>query len=307
MKTKSASSSLFISTIGRIPRQALQLAGWLFLRFAGRLLGASAGAIARRCYFLPPPRTLLSPEGAAPFRFRSRGLVVQGYSRGLGPVALLLHGWGGYAAQFDPLAAELVRAGHRVVSLDLPGHGRSGGTLASLLHFADAVGEAEKLIGPIATLVAHSLGGGAAALALSRGLPVRRVVLISPFARFDSFLELFSRAHRLSPRTRTALVQDGERWLGAPFDEITPIHFAPRLHVPALVIHSDDDRITSVAESRELAAAWPAAEHATVSRLGHLRVLRDPGVHQRVLDFLAIAPGAAGESRDRELATSGTR
>ncbi len=200
-----------------------------------------------------------------------------------------MHGWGGHAGQFDALGDRLVRAGFRVVALDMPGHGRSGGTLTSLLHFADALLIAQKLIGPIAVLVTHSLGGGAAALALSRGLRVDRTVLISPFARFDAFLELFARIHRLSARTQAGLVHDGEKWLGSPFAEITPIHLAPRISARALVIHSDDDRVIALGESRDLAAAWPGAEHVTVSKLGHVRVLKDPAVHERIVEFLLEA------------------
>lgn len=94
------------------------------------------------------------------------GREVAYWSEGDGEVPILLvHGIGSTAAAWQPVAAELVVRGHRVITVDLPGHGASSkergdyslGALASLLR--DLL---NRLDVSRAVLVGHSLGGGVA-------------------------------------------------------------------------------------------------------------------------------------------------
>jgi len=114
---------------------------------------------------------------------RSPGLFYE--EQGVGPPLLLLHGWSRSGADFAPLAARLA-ASHRVVRLDLRGHGRSAPgrfTLADLAGDVAALAEALDLRG--ALLLGWSLGGQVALTALP-GLSgrVERLALIGTTPRF---------------------------------------------------------------------------------------------------------------------------
>src|SRR5512138_842117 len=67
--------------------------------------------------FLRPPRRRATPgdlaalSGGEPFAFASGGETIRAWRFGEGPAVLLVHGWGGAAAQVAPLVAPLVRAG----------------------------------------------------------------------------------------------------------------------------------------------------------------------------------------------------
>ncbi|MEV2216151.1 alpha/beta fold hydrolase [Streptomyces sp. NPDC050997] len=79
---------------------------------------------------------------------------------GDGPQLVLLHGYGRSLADWDASAA-LLAAGHRVLAVDLPGHGRSPGVSpwtipAAVRHIADTL-DAHGV--PEAVVVGHSLGG----------------------------------------------------------------------------------------------------------------------------------------------------
>lgn len=79
---------------------------------------------------------------------------------GDGPQLVLLHGYGRSLADWDASAA-LLSAGHRVLGVDLPGHGRSPGVSpwtipAVVQHIADTL-DARGV--PEAVVVGHSLGG----------------------------------------------------------------------------------------------------------------------------------------------------
>ncbi|MEU9110329.1 alpha/beta fold hydrolase [Streptomyces sp. NPDC048483] len=99
-------------------------------------------------------------------------LAVRDYG-GEGPAVLLLHGAGRTLVDWEPIAP-LLAAGHRVVAMDLRGHGRSGdGAVPWTVEVA--VEDVAAVLGaygiPDAVVVGHSLGGMIAALCLERGAP----------------------------------------------------------------------------------------------------------------------------------------
>ena len=56
-----------------------------------------------------------------------------------GPVVLLVHGWGGHAAQMRPIADALAAQGLHPVIVEMPAHGRSEGMRSTLPQFARAL------------------------------------------------------------------------------------------------------------------------------------------------------------------------
>ncbi|RYF39298.1 MAG: alpha/beta fold hydrolase [Comamonadaceae bacterium] len=96
-----------------------------------------------------------------------------------GPVALLVHGWGGHAGQMLALAEALADQGLRPVILEMPGHGRSAGSESTLPQFTRAIEYVTARLRQqghsLRVLVAHSLGATASAYVASRGLPVERL------------------------------------------------------------------------------------------------------------------------------------
>jgi len=111
--------------------------------------------------------------------------VVPDLSRG--ETVVCLHCSGGNGAMFAEFL-EALAAEHSPLSLDLPGHGRSGGldSLGSIERMAGFVGSFLERWGlPRAVLLGHSMGGAVALrLALDRPAAVRALVLVASGARF---------------------------------------------------------------------------------------------------------------------------
>lgn len=232
-------------------------------------------------------------DGASPLPLQVDGLRIAGWSWGEGPVVLLQHGWGGHAGQLQAFVAPLVAKGYRVVAFDAPSHGASGPGAygrhsGSLLEFAAVLLEAQRRLGPLHALAAHSGGAVAAVYALRRGLQAGRLVLLAPMTQPLRQAERFARMLGLGGEVQQRWQARAARRLGFRWEELEATQAPPLLSVPPplLVIHDPQDREVPFADGADLVRAWPGARLIATAGLGHRRLLRDDGVIARALDFV---------------------
>jgi len=207
-----------------------------------------------------------------------------------GPVVLLLHGWGGHAAQMLPLAQALMAQGLRPVLADLPAHGRSRGSTSNLPQFARAIeyltARLQQQGHAVRAVAAHSLAANALAYAAARGLPVERLVLLAPPASPLAYTRLFAAVFGLSEDTRARLQQRVEANEGILMRQFEPAAVGPRVAQPTLIVHDREDRINRFADAEAYRDALRAARLMETSGLGHTRLLRDAQVLQAVAEHL---------------------
>jgi len=241
--------------------------------------------------FPEPGRETSWREQAEQFTLRCNGgpLAVCRWGQGSKTV-LLIHGWNGRGTQMGAFAAPLVAAGFQVIAFDGPGHGRSEGCSSSIFRFIDAIQAIEQETGPFSGVVTHSFGALVIARALRSGLVTQRVVCLSPPARFSFLIDTFVEALQIPPRTRKAFIARGEKIFGSDvWQQLSADLNAADLAVPALVIHDENDNEVPLQQGALLAEAWPGAQLVRTRGLGHRRILRDPGVVRRVVDFMGQA------------------
>jgi len=275
------------------------------VRFAASALLAPdlAGAWAERLFLTPPrPRdaalTALDLVDAKSGLLEHKGRAIATWTWGArsreAPAVLLAHGWGGNAAQMRGFVFPLLSAGYRVVAFDQPAHGVSEGKLSGLPDFAEVLAEvawhAGECQGAIQGVVAHSMGGAATALAIARGLPVRRAVIIGTSLDVGAYARRFARWHGMPERVREAMQAAIEERFGVRWSQLDVAKLAPRLAAPALVIHDWDDRAVPWSQGAELARHWPGAQLMTTRQLGHRRILQDEAVTRAAADFIAGRP-----------------
>lgn len=270
---------------------------WSLLRsfnaFAGRIAPAIPARIARNLLLRPRRRGRIpaaTPDGAerVTFRFGLSGLR-WGHS---GPVVLMLHGWEGAPAQFAALVPPLLEAGRQVIALDAPAHGHSPGAESTLAEFSYALQEAASEIRGLEAVVGHSLGAAAAAMALARGMPAERAVLIASPASIEAHLRRFAAALGLPPAAARRFLELVEQANGTRARDFDIARLAARLAQPALIVHDRDDRAVPFGDGERIAAAWPGARLLRTTGLGHARLLAHEGVVRTVAAFLA-PPAAA--------------
>jgi pimeloyl-ACP methyl ester carboxylesterase len=266
------------------------------LRFAYRVvdrISPSRGAdLARRIFFHPPRMRFTKDQedilgGAERHDLGGSAGRIVTYSWGRGPVVLLVHGWGGHSGQMTRFVAPLVADGFRVVAVDLPAHGRSAGRLSSIVHFAEALHITAHAYDGLHGVITHSLGGAGLIRALLGGLSAKRAVLIAPPAQLSGYWRAFQTSLGMSDAGWAAKVAVSERWLAASYTEFHPAVAAPKMTVPALILHGQSDRMSSIGEGRKLARLWPGAQISEFAEKGHLSILYDAAAIRAARDFLA--------------------
>jgi pimeloyl-ACP methyl ester carboxylesterase len=242
----------------------------------------------------PPPLRNLRREQAVLERAEvSRVQIVPGTENEVEEIAayrwgqadrriLLVHGWGGKAAQFFSFVEPLRESGFEVIAFDAPAHGASSGVFASGPAFARAARAIAG--GPVYGVIAHSLGAAGSTIALSQGFVAQRVVFLAPAALINPLLEEFVRLHELSEPVAVELRQRFAARYAARIVSV-PL-MAKSFHIPLLIFHDPEDRDLPFSHGEAIAAAWPGADLVRASGVGHWRIMRDRSVIERAVSFL---------------------
>jgi pimeloyl-ACP methyl ester carboxylesterase len=202
------------------------------------------------------------------------------------PAVILLHGWSGRAGQLTPFVQPLLDAGFAVWAFDGPGHGASSGTQSSGVALALALLALSDQWGRPAGVIAHSIGGWAAAHAILLGADLPEAVLISAPDNPAAYLHQVSNALNLGAQASSQVMSLAEARLGMRYEQVALSHRLDRLSLPALIIHDRQDREIPLESGEKIARHWSGAQTFWTDGLGHRRILRDPQVIRSVVEFL---------------------
>ena len=272
-------------------------------RTGNRALSTLAPALAARLasrLFTRPPRArrpaaeiaLLATARARPMQVGARR--IETWVWGAGPSVLLVHGWGGRGAQLGPLVGPLVARGFSVVTFDAPGHGASDTGTVTIPEITSAIRAVAESRGPLAAVVAHSVGGTASVRALWEGLEAGAVVLIGPAADLVTPALRFGETFGFSREVRERMHRRIEERVGRSWSVFDAVALAPALTAPLLVVHDRGDAEIPWQHGSAIARAWRGAEMLMTEGLGHRRVLRDPDVVAAAVAFIAARSAERG-------------
>jgi alpha-beta hydrolase superfamily lysophospholipase len=228
---------------------------WLFAIYAGFCV---AGCIGYRTFLYPAPSDAAAftlPPDARLLTLHAEDGVVTRAAQLPSPVPdgrtiVIFHGNGETMENRAPLAQALQLRGFGVVLAEYRGYGlaRASARPDEAGLYRDALAVLDELtrqgIGrDKVALLGISLGTGVAVEMAARGRATA-LVLISPYT---SITAMASRALPLLPT----------RWL-CP-DKYDSLSKAPRVNVPTLVVHGDQDEVVPFAMGQQIAAAIPGA------------------------------------------------
>ena len=258
-----------------------------------------AGAWAERLFLTPPRQGAMSALDLIDARssfieHKGRHIATWRWGSLDSPAVLLVHGWGGYAAQLRAFVFPLLGAGFRVIAYDQPAHGVSEGRLTGLPDLADVMAEVAWHHGEVRAVIGHSLGGAAIALAMARGLRLESVVAVSPPSDLVGYSRRFARWHWIPEPVRRAMQSAIEERYGVRWEELELSRLAPSLGARALVIHDRNDRVVPWTQGASFAHHWPRARLLSTDGLGHRRILEDEAVTRAAADFISGRSAVAG-------------
>jgi pimeloyl-ACP methyl ester carboxylesterase len=234
------------------------------------------------------------------------GLATEHSDKGLGPVILMLHGWGDSLHSFDILAEKL--QGYQIVRLDLPGFGGSELPIGvwTVEDYARFIKEfCKKLHIEPQYMIGHSLGGRILIKAVASGLlNPRKLILVGSAGvadrqtvRNSAFMVLakvgklllkpFPKSWYLRLRRELYRVTGGdyistgalkETFLKVINEDLSET--ARQVSIPTLLIWGEDDIVTPVSEGKKLHSLIPNSELRVLIGAGHF-------VHQQKADDVA--------------------
>ena len=251
----------------------------------GRAAAASAKIFCHPMQHARPRREKEWLADALPFKVRVARNEIQAWRWGTGERhVFLMHGWAGRGAQLGAMVAPLLERGYSVVTWDGPAHGESGGRTSSLVELADATfAISRKLRREPYGIIAHSMGAGAAAVAISEGLGFERAVLISSPASILHFVHGYAEMMGFGPDMSDQIVG----WMNRTYSVDLADYDVEAMDVPhgerMLLIHDDEDKEVPIEHGERVAKAVGAHRFVRTKGLGHRRILyAEETVHQAV-------------------------
>ncbi len=191
------------------------------------------------------------------------------------------------------MVAPLVESGHRVVMFDAPApgdsdHGPAGPRRTNGVELARALDAVSTCFGPAEAVVAHSMGTISTYLAMRHGsVGAERLVFIAPMVESASLFDQFQQALGFGPRVRSAFDEVVAEFVGVGVREFDARVQARHVEaLPTLVITDRGDRQTAHADVVDFAESI-GAPLVTTEGLGHRKILHDPAVVERVVDFVS--------------------
>ncbi len=217
------------------------------------------------------------------------------------PPVVFIHGAGGNGQLWGSQLRSLSAIRH-VLSLDLPGHGRSSGT--GMAYMGDYAAVAAAVLTRLATpaiVVGHSMGGGVALqLALRWPELLAGMVLVGTGSRlrvspailnglqvdFPAAVAAITKAafapdtaSGIRKRGEASLLGTGPATLLADFQACDSFDVMQRLgeiRIPCLVLCGAEDRMTPLKYSEALASGIQGARLAIIPAAGHMVMLEQP-------------------------------
>ena len=229
-----------------------------------------------------------------------------------GPAVVLMHGWGCDHTTVASVS-RILEPGMRVLSLDLPGHGKSQEPpeVWGVEKYTQLV---EKFISALGltdlTLIGHSFGGRIGILLSSRNDYVRKLVLVDaagvkPRRSLMYYLRVYTykNLRRIVPliagkKLGDRILEAYRRKSGsADYRNSSPImrgilskcvnedlKFAmPNIKAPTLLIWGSDDTATPLADARIMEKLIPDAGLVNFDGCGHYSFLDNPGGFRAVM------------------------
>ena len=206
---------------------------------------------------------------------------------GSGPKNILfLHGWESNSQRWLPYYNLLEKEKYTIYALDAPGHGMSKGDKLNLEVFRQAIEASLEHIGPIDTVIGHSLSNTAMGYCygIRPDVDVNKFIVMGAASGMDAVFTYFKEILGLSNRSVANLSKKVNTIFKTPHQEVKLMSFFKKVTQPVLVIHDKKDAVTPFAPIEKALKKHPKINSYITSGLKH--DLKAEEVYTKVAAFI---------------------
>ena len=199
---------------------------------------------------------------------------------------LLVHGWSGRGTQLYKIADKLLENGFMTYSFDAPAHGKSQGKETMMPEFMAVSKYLEDKYGPFEIAIGHSLGGMSVLNSIKNGMKFKKAITIGAGDIITDIIKVFISKIEMNPKFVEKMKFYFFKKFGDHIDNYSASLAAQNVSIPTLVIHDSDDKEVPVSCAYNIRTKLKNGELLITNDLGHTRILKDPTVVNRVIDFV---------------------
>ena len=206
---------------------------------------------------------------------------------GSGPKNILfLHGWESNSQRWLPYYNMLEKEKYTIYALDAPGHGMSGGDKLNVEVFRQAIEAALARIGPIDTIIGHSLSNTAVGYCyiMNPNVDVKKFIVMGAASGMDAVFTYFKEILGLSRRSVANLSKKVNTIFKIPHQEVKLMSFLDKVTQPVLVIHDKNDAVTPFKPIENVLKKHPKINTYITCGLKH--DLKAEEVYTKVIAFI---------------------
>ncbi len=206
---------------------------------------------------------------------------------GSGPKNILfLHGWESNSQRWLPYYNMLEKEKYTIYALDAPGHGMSGGNKLNVEVFRQAIEAALARIGPIDTIIGHSLSNTAVGYCyvMNPNVDVKKFIVMGAASGMDAVFTYFKEILGLSRRSVANLSKKVNTIFKIPHQEVKLMSFLDKVTQPVLLIHDKNDAVTPFKPIENILKKHPKINTYITCGLKH--DLKAEEVYTKVIAFI---------------------
>lgn len=206
-----------------------------------------------------------------------------------GKKILICHGFDSYSYKFSDFIQPLLKEGFEVLAFDAPAHGASGGKQITVPLYVEMILEIHKRFGPVDGILAHSLGGLAAGIALEQleDHERKRLVLVAPATESTRAIHTFFQLIKVSAKVKEEFEKRVIAVGGKPSSWYSASRAMQTITTPTLWIHDEEDKLTPFNDMKHmLEKQLTHIEFKITKGLGH-SLYRDKEIAEKIVTFLS--------------------
>lgn len=209
-----------------------------------------------------------------------------------GKLVFLIHGWDSNIGSLTLFAKGLIETNkYRVIGFSLPAHGYHDEIRTNMVESGEAFRAVLEFIEPKEAfdVISHSFGSGVTTMGLSNSkFKADKIVFLTAPNQVINIFDEFKEVVKMGDKAYQKMLEIAKNQiLKEPIEDYTIAKKISKVHYnDLLIIHDEFDKILPFKNSEEIIEAHPTTKLYKMQKIGHYRMLWNPEVVSKSVQFL---------------------